>query len=69
MEMEYDDRMAEPAPKLTQESPEQRERRLAHERELLAEAYADIAAGRVISGEEAERWLEAEIAWATADNN
>jgi len=57
--------MAEPASKMTTpESAEQRERRLVHERALLAEAYADIAAGRVIEGEEAERWLEAEIIWA-----
>ena len=65
--MGYDPRMAEPASNIaTQESAEQRERRLVHERALLAEAYADIAAGRVIEGEEAEKWLEAEIAWANA---
>ncbi|WAC60775.1 CopG family transcriptional regulator [Brevundimonas sp. SL130] len=62
--------MVEPVSKMmTPESDEQRERRIAHERALLAEAYADIAAGRVISGEEAERWLEAEIAWATAHDH
>ncbi|WP_428059815.1 hypothetical protein [Brevundimonas sp.] len=57
--------MAEPASKISnQENAEQRERRLIQERTLLAEAYEDIAAGRVIEGEEAERWLAAEIAWA-----
>ena len=65
--MGYDPRMAEPASNIaSHETPEQRERRLAHERCLLAEAYADIAAGRFIEGEEAEKWLEAEIAWANS---
>ena len=48
------------------EAPEARERRLAWERERLAEADADFAAGRYISGDEAMRWLENEIAEAEA---
>jgi len=57
--------MAEPASNITdQESAEQRERRLAWERARIAEADADIAAGRVISGDAALRWLEEELAWA-----
>jgi hypothetical protein len=57
--------MAQPQPQMT-ESPEQREQRLAWERERLEEAYADIAAGRVTSGQAAVDWLEAEIAEAEA---
>ena len=34
------------------------------ERERLAEAYADIAAGRVISGDEALEWLDR---WAAGE--
>lgn len=56
--------MVEAVPKQPQESPEQRERRLVWERARIAEAEEDIAAGRVISGDEADQWLEAEIAWA-----
>lgn len=57
--------MAVPASDIAnQESPEQRERRLIWERARIAEAEEDIAAGRVISGDEALRWLEAEMAWA-----
>ncbi len=48
------------------ETPETRERRLAWERERLAEADADFAAGRYISGDEAMKWLENEIAEAEA---
>ncbi|MFA4899327.1 MAG: antitoxin [Brevundimonas sp.] len=51
--------MAEPASHVAdQESPEQRERRLTWERARVAEADADIAAGRVISGDEALEWLD-----------
>ena len=57
--------MAEPASNITgQESAEQRERRLAWERARIAEADADIAAGRVISGEAALRWLDR---WAAGE--
>lgn len=63
--MAYDGRMAEAAPKLPQESPEQRERRLAWERARIAEAEEDIAAGRVISGDEALDWLDR---WAAGEN-
>lgn len=57
--MRYDLHMAESASDIAnQESPEQRERRLAWERARIAEADADIAAGRVISGDEALEWLD-----------
>ena len=63
--MGYDQCMVEPASNIAnQESPEQRERRLTWERARIAEAEEDIAAGRVISGDEALRWLETESAWA-----
>ncbi len=58
--------MADPALK-PQETPGQRTRRLAWEAERIAEAEADIKAGRVISGDEALSWLEAEIAAAEAE--
>jgi predicted transcriptional regulator len=58
--------MAEPAPYVTsQESAEQRELRLAWERARIAEADADIAAGRVISGDEALEWLDR---WAAGED-
>ena len=44
------------------ESPEQRERRLAWERERIAEGDADIAAGRVIRDDELDAWLDAWVA-------
>ena len=46
------------------ETPDERETRLAWERERLAEAEADIAAGRVISGDEALEWLDR---WAAGE--
>ena len=64
--MGYDPCMAEPASKIVnQESPEQRERRLAWERARIAESDADIAAGRVISGDEALEWLDR---WAAGED-
>lgn len=48
------------------ETPSEREVRLAWERARLAEADADFAAGRYISGEEADAWLAQEIAEAQA---
>ena len=47
------------------ESEEQRARRLAWERERLAEAEKDIAAGRVISGGAALDWLDR---WAAGED-
>ncbi|OYW37009.1 MAG: hypothetical protein B7Z42_11125 [Brevundimonas sp. 12-68-7] len=43
---------------------ENQEARLAWERERLAEAEADIAAGRVLSGQEAIDWLDR---WAAGE--
>ncbi len=64
--MGYDPCMAEPASNIaSQESPEQRERRLTWERARIAEADADIAAGRVISGDEALEWLDR---WAAGED-
>ncbi len=64
--MAYGVRMAEPASNIVnQESPEQRERRLTWERARIAEADADIAAGRVISGDEALEWLDR---WAAGED-
>lgn len=57
------------AERAEQQSPmvfENREARLAWERERLAEAEDDIANGRVISGDEAMTWLQNEIAEAEA---
>lgn len=60
--------MAQPVPKhpvdLDTETPEQRESRLASERERLDEAFDDIAAGRVISGPAALDWLDR---WAAGE--
>ena len=57
--------MAEPASNIvSQESPELRERRLTWERARIAEGDADIAAGRVRSGDDAleglDRWAAGE---------
>ncbi|QSF55436.1 hypothetical protein [Brevundimonas fontaquae] len=58
--------MAEPASNIAdQESVEQRERRLTWERTRIAEADADIAAGRVIFGDEALEWLDH---WAAGED-
>jgi len=62
--------MAQTAPKYpvdpAAETVAEREARLAWERERIAEAEEDIAAGRVISGDEALAWLEMELAEAEA---
>lgn len=64
--MGYDPCMAEPASNIaSQESAEQRERRLTWERARIAEADADITAGRVISGDEALEWLDR---WAAGED-
>ena len=44
---------------------ESREARLAWERDRIAEADADIAAGRVLEGEEALDWLDR---WAAGED-
>ncbi len=58
--------MAQPAPKypldLATETPAEREARLAWELERIAEADADMAAGRYITGEELDAFLESELA-------
>ncbi|MCW0045636.1 hypothetical protein OIU13_03695 [Brevundimonas sp. BT-123] len=46
------------------ETPVEREARLDRMRAFLNEGLADIAAGRFIEGEAADRWLEDEIAEA-----
>jgi predicted transcriptional regulator len=62
--------MSQPAPRHfpdpAVETPSEREVRLAWERARLAEADADFAAGRYISGEEADAWLAQEMAEAQA---
>ena len=64
--MGYDRCMAEPASNIVnQESAEQRKRRLTWERARIAEADADITAGRVISGDEALEWLDR---WAAGED-
>jgi predicted transcriptional regulator len=63
--MGYAPVMAEPAARATTESDEQRARRLAWERARIAEADEDIAAGRVISGDEALEWLDR---WAAGED-
>ena len=60
--------MSQPAPRRfpdpAVETPDEREVRLAWERERIAEADADIAAGRVIEGDEALEWLDK---WAAGE--
>ena len=62
--------MAQPAPAYpvdpATETPDARAARLAWERARLAEAEEDIAAGRYIEGDEADAWLEKELAEAQA---
>jgi len=41
------------------ETPEGRASRMKRERAMLAEAEAELAAGKGVSGEALERWLEA----------
>jgi hypothetical protein len=41
------------------ETPAEREARLARERAMLAEADADLAAGRYLAGPALEEWLDA----------
>ena len=41
-----------------EEAPDQRQRRLAWEAEMIDEALADVAAGRLISLEAVEAWVE-----------
>lgn len=50
--------MAQPAPYQEPMIFESPEARLAWERERLAEAEADVAAGRVLSGQDAIDWLD-----------
>jgi predicted transcriptional regulator len=40
------------------ETEAERQRRLAWEAERIAEARADIAAGRVVSSEEVDAWID-----------
>lgn len=47
------------------ETPVEREARLAWERVRIAEAEEDIAAGRVIGGQEALDWLDR---WAAGED-
>jgi predicted transcriptional regulator len=49
--------MSSPAKKNQEPVFDSREARLAWERERIAEADADIAAGRVIADEELDDWL------------
>ncbi|TFW12482.1 hypothetical protein EGY25_10770 [Brevundimonas intermedia] len=48
------------------ETSAERDARLERMRAFLNEGLADIAAGRFIEGDEADRWLEGEIAEAEA---
>ena len=57
--------MAQPAPDQEPMIFENREARLAWERERLAEAEDDIANGRFIEGQEALDWLDR---WASGEN-
>ena len=53
-----------PDPHQSMETSQKRDARLAWERERLAEGFADIAAGRVISGDAALEWLDR---WAAGE--
>lgn len=61
--------MAQPVPTypvdLATETSVDRESRLAWERERIAEAEEDVAAGRVIGGQEALAWLDH---WAAGED-
>ena len=57
--------MAQPAPCQEPMVFESREARLAWERERIAEGDADVAAGRVIKGQEALDWLDR---WAAGED-
>ena len=50
--------MDKPVPPGTNETEAERQRRLAWERERIAEAEADIAAGRVVDSAEVEAWID-----------
>jgi predicted transcriptional regulator len=64
--MEYGRYTAEPASNIdNQESGEQRERHLTWERVRIAEGDANIAAGRVIAGDEDLEWLDR---WAAGED-
>ena len=58
--------MAQPAPYPEPMIFENREARLAWERERLAEAEDDIANGRMLCGDDARAWLQEELAEAQA---
>jgi predicted transcriptional regulator len=51
---------------LETETPAAHQARLEWERARLNEAYDDIANGRVLSGDDALRWLENELSEAEA---
>jgi len=53
----YGAAMDKPDPPETNETEAERQRRLAWERERIAEADADIAAGRLIDEAEIEAWI------------
>jgi hypothetical protein len=40
------------------ESPAEKQRRLAYEAEMLAEARADVAAGRIVGDAEVDAWID-----------
>ena len=69
MRLCYSPAMAQPAPKypidLATETPAEREARLAWELERIAEAEQDIAASRVIGGQDALDWLDR---WAAGED-
>ena len=50
--------MDKPDPPGTNEAEAERQRRLAWERERIAEAEADIAAGRVVDSAEVDAWID-----------
>ena len=55
-------RSAHPAPEGPAETPDEAAARLALERARIAEGDADIAAGRVIRGDDALDWLDRWVA-------
>lgn len=50
--------MDKPDPPGTNETEAEGQRRLAWERERIAEAEADIAAGRVVDSAEVDAWID-----------
>lgn len=63
MGMPIEPNMTEPADGASSapETESERARRLGHEAELVAQGRADVAAGRIVSGEAVETWISESV--------